>query len=102
VNPRKIGIIGHSEGGMIASIVATETSDVAFIVSLAGFMVNFEDVVLDQLLNQAKQMGRSEEEIALEKTWRKSLYSIIRENTDSSTAANKLWDTLQPDEVRMI
>jgi uncharacterized protein len=92
VNPRKIGIIGHSEGGMIASIVANETSDVAFIVSLAGFMVNFEDVVLDQLLNQAKQMGRSEEEIALEKTWRKSLYSIIREKTDSATAANKLWE----------
>jgi uncharacterized protein len=93
VNPRKIGIIGHSEGGMVASIVAAGTSDVAFIVSLAGFMVNFENVVLDQLLNQAKQMGRSEEEIALEKAWRKSLYSIIRENTDSATTVSKLWDT---------
>jgi uncharacterized protein len=92
VNSRKIGIIGHSEGGMVAAIVANETTDVAFIVSLAGFMVNFEDVVLDQLLNQAKQMGRSEAEIALEKAWRKSLYNIIRENADSATTVRKLWE----------
>jgi hypothetical protein len=92
VNSRQIGIIGHSEGGIVASIVANETSDVAFIVSLAGFTINLEDVVLGQLLNQAKQMGRSEEEIALEKVWRKSLYSIIKEKTDSATTVNKLWE----------
>ncbi len=33
----KIGLIGHSEGGMIAQILATERpKDVAFIISLAG------------------------------------------------------------------
>lgn len=91
VNPRIIGIIGHSEGGMVASIVASENPDVAFIVSLAGFMINFEDVVLGQLMNQAKLMGRSEEDIALERSWRKTLYGIAGEKTDSSTAAKKMW-----------
>lgn len=36
VNRNKIGLLGHSEGGMIAQLVAAERGDVAFIVSLAG------------------------------------------------------------------
>lgn len=36
VDPKKIGILGHSEGGMIAPICAARSKDVAFIVLLAG------------------------------------------------------------------
>src|SRR5207302_1552981 len=32
----KLGLLGHSEGGMIAQIVAAQRSDVAFVISLAG------------------------------------------------------------------
>ena len=35
-NPKKIGLIGHSEGGMIAPIVAAERKDLDFIILLAG------------------------------------------------------------------
>lgn len=36
INPSNIGLIGHSEGGMIAPMAANQSKDVAFIVSLAG------------------------------------------------------------------
>ncbi|HVY75537.1 MAG TPA: alpha/beta fold hydrolase [Puia sp.] len=36
VNPSKIGLIGHSEGGLIADMVAAENKDVDFIIMLAG------------------------------------------------------------------
>ncbi|MEO7311177.1 MAG: alpha/beta hydrolase [Chitinophagaceae bacterium] len=36
INPKKIGLIGHSEGGMIAPMVAARNKDVAYIVMLAG------------------------------------------------------------------
>ncbi len=36
INPKKIGLIGHSEGGMIAPMAANQSKDVAFIISLAG------------------------------------------------------------------
>ena len=36
IDSRKIGLIGHSEGGLIAPIVASRSKDVAFIVLLAG------------------------------------------------------------------
>lgn len=36
IDPTRIGLIGHSEGGVIAPVVAAKSSDVAFVVSLAG------------------------------------------------------------------
>ena len=36
INQSKIGLVGHSDGGMIAPIVASKSHDVAFIVLLAG------------------------------------------------------------------
>jgi pimeloyl-ACP methyl ester carboxylesterase len=36
IDPKRIGLAGHSEGGLIAPIVAARSTDVAFIVSLAG------------------------------------------------------------------
>lgn len=36
IDPKRIGLIGHSEGGMIAPILASENKGIAFIISLAG------------------------------------------------------------------
>lgn len=36
IDPAKIGLAGHSEGGLIALIAAQDNPDIAFIVSLAG------------------------------------------------------------------
>ncbi len=36
IDPAQIGLIGHSEGGMIAPLVALQSRDIAFIVSMAG------------------------------------------------------------------
>ena len=102
INPKKIGIIGHSEGGTVAALAASKSSDVAFIVSMAGTFTNFEEVVIDQILNQLKLQGIKNEDIELELNWRKKIYSLAKENTDSATAAKNLWDIynkLPEDEV---
>lgn len=49
INPNQIGLIGHSEGGIIASIIGGMRNDIAFIVSLAGVSVSGEKVVLSQI-----------------------------------------------------
>lgn len=36
VDHRKIGLLGHSEGGMIAQIIAAERKDIDFVIFLAG------------------------------------------------------------------
>lgn len=43
-----MGLLGHSEGGMIAQLVSAERSDVAFVVSLAGPGQNILDLMADQ------------------------------------------------------
>lgn len=48
VNPKKIGLMGHSEGGMIAPMVAAQSKNVAFIVSLAGLGVGGRELLLKQ------------------------------------------------------
>src|SRR5579863_8414522 len=48
VNQRKIGLIGHSEGGVIAPMVAARNKDVAFIVMMAGTGVPGDQVLVAQ------------------------------------------------------
>jgi hypothetical protein len=72
---------------------------------MAGAFENFEDVVLDQIMGQLKQQGAKDEDIESEREWRKQIYTIAGEKTDSSTAAKKLWDIYQglsPDEVKRL
>jgi alpha/beta superfamily hydrolase len=48
INPTKIGLLGHSEGGSLAPEVAVKSENVAFIVSLAGTAVNGLDLLIKQ------------------------------------------------------
>ena len=48
VDPKKIGLIGHSEGGMIAPMVAVKRKDVSFIVLLAGPGVKIPQLMTEQ------------------------------------------------------
>ena len=57
----KIGIIGHSEGGMIAPMVAERNSDVDFIVMLAGPAVEISQVMARQNYDVLKSSGISED-----------------------------------------
>ena len=51
----KIGLVGHSEGGIIAPMVAADSSnDIAFLISLAGTGVSGYETNLLQILHAAK------------------------------------------------
>jgi pimeloyl-ACP methyl ester carboxylesterase len=54
VNKKKIGVIGHSEGGFIAPIVYTKWPQLAFIISLAGTGVSGADILLKQQTDPVK------------------------------------------------
>lgn len=40
IDPRRIGLVGHSEGGAAACIAAAQSSDIAFVASLSGMMAD--------------------------------------------------------------
>lgn len=59
----KIGLAGHSEGGMIAPIVASRNSNIAFVVSLAGPGVRGAEIMLQQARDIYAASGMDEAEI---------------------------------------
>lgn len=48
IDPARIGLLGHSEGGIIAPMVARDRDDVAFVVLLAGTGVSGADLLVEQ------------------------------------------------------
>ena len=63
VNARKIGLIGHSEGGLIAPMIAARNPDVAFIVMLAGPGVTGDQILIAQQMLIARSDGVRQREL---------------------------------------
>ena len=57
---RKVGVLGHSEGGTIGLMLATE-GKVDFVVSLAGGVLSFEKTLLEQNRWTLQQAGYSQD-----------------------------------------
>jgi uncharacterized protein len=55
--PRTIGLIGHSEGGLIAQLVAANHAHIAFVISLAGPGLPSAEMLAEQNVLIAKAMG---------------------------------------------
>ena len=64
INPLKIGLMGHSEGGEVAPMVTVLTNDVDFIVILAGSGIRGYSLALLQQELLLRTSGASEDEIA--------------------------------------
>jgi uncharacterized protein len=61
VDPHKIGLIGHSEGAIIAPMAAVADHDVAFIVMMAGSGVPGDQIIVEQGRLIAMAGGESKE-----------------------------------------
>jgi hypothetical protein len=95
INSRKIGLIGHSEGGIIAPIVATRSNDVAWIVLLAGPGLKGEDLLLLQTEMSLKTAGVPDGEIFRTVSFNKQSYALVRQEKDPAALEAKLNDLIQ-------
>jgi len=76
INPEMIGLVGHSEGGMIAPIAASRSELVDFIVLMAGPGSNLGDNVNYQRSYAAKKSGASDEYVKAQEKVMKEINSI--------------------------
>jgi len=95
VNQNKIGLIGHSEGGMIAPMVAVRRSDIAFIILLAGPGLTGEEILLLQSELISKAEGVPTEEIEKNLKLSKSIYAELRNSKDSEEANERVKKLLE-------
>ncbi len=90
INPEQIGLIGHSEGGLIAPMVAVKSPDVAFIILMAGTGLTGEEILYLQGALISRAMGVSEEDIAKNRQFNEKIFSLIKEEKDKKTIEEKL------------
>ncbi len=90
INPTEIGLIGHSEGGIIAPMVASQSKDVAFIVMLAGTGLPGEDIILMQTRLIEEAGGAASDKIREDLSRGEKVYTIIKSGSDSAKIAENL------------
>jgi fermentation-respiration switch protein FrsA (DUF1100 family) len=95
IDPKKIGLIGHSEGGLIAPLVAANSPAVAWIVLLAGPGLKGEDVLLLQSELILRAAGVNDGEVARTLAFNKQTYVIVRQEKDPAALEAKLDDLVQ-------
>ncbi len=94
VNPRKIGLIGHSEGGVIAPMIAARNKDVAFIVMMAGTGVPGDQVIVAQGEAIEVASGKSSEEAAKNATKEKEILTLVETEKDKAVLEKELKEKL--------
>ncbi len=101
IDSTRIGLIGHSEGGLIAPIVAVQSPDVAFIVMMAGPGLTGEEIILLQSNLIARAEGADNETIVRNNVLMKNMYSVIKEEQNNTIAAEKLRNLLEDEMANM-
>jgi pimeloyl-ACP methyl ester carboxylesterase len=90
IDARRIGLIGHSEGGVIAPMVAARSHDIAFIVLMAGTGVTGEEVVRAQAAAVAKGEGVDEAKVAANRMFQDQVNAIVKEEVDPKVRETRL------------
>jgi pimeloyl-ACP methyl ester carboxylesterase len=87
IDRRHIGLIGHSEGGLIAPMVAASSPDIAFIVLMAGPGVPGDEMMTLQAAAIGRAQGASEALIAWDRDLRQRVYDEVKSETDGKPDA---------------
>ncbi len=109
INTEQIGLIGHSEGGLIAPMVTVKSPDVAFIVLMAGPGLTGEEILYLQGALISRAMGISEEDITKGLQFNEKIFSVIKEEKDKKNAEKRLrqmfmedWEKMSDEEKEQI
>ncbi|WP_282035532.1 alpha/beta hydrolase family protein [Saccharicrinis aurantiacus] len=76
INKDKLGLIGHSEGGIIASIIAAQNNDVNYAVLMAGTALRGDQLLLLQAEKISAQMGMDT--------------TVIKQNQEMASGAHQI------------
>ncbi|MCX6231576.1 MAG: alpha/beta hydrolase [Bacteroidetes bacterium] len=90
IDTTRIGLMGHSEGGMIAPIIVSGNKSVRFIVLLAGPGLTGKEIILKQSVLIARAGGEKEDKINKANDLNKKIYKIAIKEKDDSKAKAKI------------
>ena len=95
IDASKVGILGHSEGGIINFMVSARRPEVAFLVSLAGPSVNGIEVLKEQQAAILRASGMSEEMVQFSGNANAQMFDIIEASNNRVEADSLLRQLLK-------
>jgi uncharacterized protein len=95
IDSSRVGILGHSEGGLVAEVVAADRNDIGFIVLLAGTAITGEQILMLQSRLIAQAAGIPEKEIVENEKLNSQIYAILKKTADNDKAGAKIRKVLE-------
>jgi pimeloyl-ACP methyl ester carboxylesterase len=99
VDGAHVGLIGHSEGALIAPIVAARNPGVAFVVLLAGPGVRGDETMRLQQAKLLQLSGASQDELAASLQLSQKLNALVAQSSDEAALPKQLralWNARPP------
>lgn len=97
IDPRRVGLIGHSEGGVVAPMVAAKDPKVAFIVMIAGPGAPLGEVMRAQRAALGPSMGQAPEATARQQAVVDKMLAAMRGAKDDAEAEARALAVLKAD-----
>jgi pimeloyl-ACP methyl ester carboxylesterase len=94
VDAKRIGLLGHSEGGMIAPMVAVRSADIAFLVLLAPPGLPGERILRLQSEAILRAAGGSDEDVMESLGINERVYAIVKSESDPKRAEPRIREVL--------
>jgi pimeloyl-ACP methyl ester carboxylesterase len=77
IDPRRVGLLGHSEGGIIAPMIAAEDDTVAFVALMAAPGVRGDRLLVAQAAAVARANGAPEAYVARRQAFDEAVYAAM-------------------------
>jgi pimeloyl-ACP methyl ester carboxylesterase len=92
INQNRISILGHSEGGLISSLLASQDNNIRCFISLAGAVTNDPKILAQQIKTQLNFDGASSACQNAMKELFEQVFTIIKNNPDIQKAESELFN----------
>lgn len=99
IDKNKIGILGHSEGGTVAQIVAANNKDIDFIISLAGPGIANDKLMIIQKTGIERAMGVPEFSLKINDRVFGKIYELLKKETTDEVAEAEIKSFLNNDSI---
>lgn len=101
VNPKKVGLIGHSEGALVAAKVAARHPEAAFVVLMAGNAVPGTELLVSQNEALLKMAGMPQDLLQKYLQLRKAQFEVAATEKDAQKAAARIRQLEQEAKVNL-
>lgn len=95
IDTSRLGLIGHSEGAIIAPYIASRSKELPWLVLLAAPATKGGDTLLNQSELIGRAGGLSEAQLVASLTFDKEAYDLVRQETNPGILIGKLNDLVK-------